>query len=184
MHSKISGIDLFCGVGGLTKGLQQAGMKIELGVDLDPNCQFAYEHNCKSKFVLSKVECIPSQELINSYSQNSVKLLAGCAPCQPFSLYHQKAGASDSRWGLLRHFQNHIEQIAPDLVTMENVPKLGEQRIFKNFLRSLEKQGYYTSFQIVECLSMGFLKHERDWFFSPRNLGQSNLLEADSGAGQ
>ena len=56
--NKLIAIDLFCGVGGLTKGLEQAGINVVAGLDFEPSCQYAYEKNahhhwssekCKSK---------------------------------------------------------------------------------------------------------------------------------------
>ena len=38
-------VDLFCGVGGLTRGLLDAGLNVVAGFDIDPTCQFTYEHN-------------------------------------------------------------------------------------------------------------------------------------------
>lgn len=38
-------IDLFCGVGGLTKGLEQAGINVVAGIDFEASCQYAYEEN-------------------------------------------------------------------------------------------------------------------------------------------
>ena len=43
-------IDLFCGVGGLTKGLEQAGINVVAGIDFEPSCQYAYEENNNSVF--------------------------------------------------------------------------------------------------------------------------------------
>ena len=38
-------VDLFCGVGGLTRGLLDAGLNVIAGFDVDPTCQFTYENN-------------------------------------------------------------------------------------------------------------------------------------------
>ena len=38
-------IDLFCGIGGLTHGLQQSGIKVVAGIDSDTSCKYAYEKN-------------------------------------------------------------------------------------------------------------------------------------------
>ena len=38
-------VDLFCGVGGLTRGLLNAGLDVIAGFDIDPTCQYTYEHN-------------------------------------------------------------------------------------------------------------------------------------------
>jgi site-specific DNA-cytosine methylase len=49
--SKISAVDLFCGVGGLTKGLEKAGIDVKLGIDIDPACEYPYSAN-NSRFLL------------------------------------------------------------------------------------------------------------------------------------
>ena len=44
-------VDLFCGVGGLTCGLKQAGLDVVAGYDIDENCRYPYEHNNNSTFI-------------------------------------------------------------------------------------------------------------------------------------
>ena len=43
-------VDLFCGLGGLTHGLERGGIRVTAGVDLDPTCRFAYENNNSATF--------------------------------------------------------------------------------------------------------------------------------------
>ncbi len=38
-------VDLFCGIGGLTRGLINSGLNVIAGYDIDPTCQYTYEHN-------------------------------------------------------------------------------------------------------------------------------------------
>ena len=47
----INALDLFCGVGGLTYGVQNAGINVVAGFDFEKSCQFAYEKNNNSKFI-------------------------------------------------------------------------------------------------------------------------------------
>lgn len=35
-------VDLFCGIGGLTRGLINSGLDVVAGFDNDPTCEFAY----------------------------------------------------------------------------------------------------------------------------------------------
>lgn len=48
---KINAIDLFCGVGGLTAGLQKAGINVIAGIDIESKCKFPYEKNNNAKFI-------------------------------------------------------------------------------------------------------------------------------------
>src|SRR5262245_24666649 len=94
-HVPIRAIDLFCGIGGLTRGLEQAGIDVSVGVDIDPACEYAYTANNRARFLLRSVADLKASDL--SSADGSVKLLAGCAPCQPFSTYHWKSDSSDDR---------------------------------------------------------------------------------------
>ena len=52
---KTSAIDLFCGIGGLSYGLQKAGISVVAGLDLDESSQFAYKENVKADFILKDI---------------------------------------------------------------------------------------------------------------------------------
>ena len=60
--ASIQGIDLFCGAGGLTRGLEAAGISVGLGVDIDPACEYPYSANNRASFLLKSVEEITSAE--------------------------------------------------------------------------------------------------------------------------
>ena len=131
---KIYAVDLFCGVGGLTNGLEKAGIDVRLGVDIDPACEFPFTANNKAKFLLKSIEKLGADDLTEYFPEKGIRLLAGCAPCQTFSTYNQKANPTDKRWWLLDEFSRLVHSINPELVTMENVPKLQKQIVFKNFV--------------------------------------------------
>ena len=153
--SHICAIDLFCGAGGLTNGLKKAGIDVKLGVDVDPECEYAYSVNNKTKFLLESVENINGDTLDQYFDEGEPRLLAGCAPCQTFSTYNQKATSDDDRWWLLSHFGRLVHETCPDYVTMENVPGLIEKDVFIQFVSSLEDQGYFVSYEVVDCAKYG-----------------------------
>ena len=180
MPNNIKAVDLFCGIGGLTKGLQSSGIEVTAGVDIDPACQYPFEYNCGAQFHQMKVE-----KLTEGFFENALKgakhtLIAGCAPCQPFSTYQQKLGSEDSRWGLLRHFGNKIKKVRPTFVTMENVPGLADQDVFKSFVRALERLGYSVSWQSVDCSKYGVPQTRERLVLLASQLGPINLLPGRS----
>lgn len=151
----IDAVDLFCGGGGLTCGLQQAGINVRMGVDFDGRCKYAYEYNNKATFLESSVRAVKGEHLISSYREGAVKLLAGCAPCQTFSKYNQKVSHRDGRWTLLSQFKRLVEEIRPELVTMENVPALAETGVFRKFVEKLKDLNYHYDFKIIKCNEYG-----------------------------
>lgn len=153
----IEAVDLFCGVGGLTAGLLKAGVKVKAGYDIEPQCQFGYEYNNKNaKFILKDVAEVTKEEIDSLYSKGAIRLLAGCAPCQPFSTYNQgKDTRLDKKWPLLYHFSRLIEEVRPELVTMENVPDVVKHEVYHDFVAKLEALGYTVSAQRVDCVQYG-----------------------------
>lgn len=126
-------IDLFCGIGGLTKGLSLAGIDVLAGFDIDESCQFAYEANNAAEFICEDVTNIEGAELNQMYPDNVVRALVGCAPCQPFSRYssrYRKEGHTDNKWRLLYSFERLVRETLPDIVSMENVPNLIHENVF------------------------------------------------------
>ncbi|MEM1221524.1 MAG: DNA cytosine methyltransferase [Verrucomicrobiota bacterium] len=157
MKREISAIDLFCGVGGLTCGLKMAGIDVPVGYDIADECRYAYEKNNKgSRFISKDVSKVTAQELQQIWSKKQYRLLAGCAPCQPFSTYRQSNGLQqDRRYFLLDEFARLVDESRPELVTMENVPNLEKREIFQEFVHKLRDIGYYTQHLIFECDQFG-----------------------------
>lgn len=156
LSKNIVAVDLFCGVGGLTHGLSRAGINVIMGVDNDPSCRFPYEKNNSAKFILKPIEDLNPREITSAWGKDKFRLLAGCAPCQPFSKYSQAWDpSSDDRWPLLLEFSRLIKKTKPDFVTMENVPELSRQSIFKDFLNVLKKENFNVHWEVINCQDIG-----------------------------
>lgn len=155
MTTQIHAIDLFCGVGGLTHGLINAGITVTHGVDIDPACEYPYTQNNQAEFHLQDVATLEGAQLSKWFQNAPLTLLAGCAPCQPFSTYSRanrdKRNSTD--WQLVEHFGRLIKATQPDFVTMENVPQLANHNVFQAFLANLD--GYHVSWNVVELTKIG-----------------------------
>lgn len=173
---KIYAIDLFCGAGGLTHGLVKAGIDVRLGVDIDPACEYPYTANNDTVFLLKPVEELEASDLELHYGEHGIRLLAGCAPCQTFSTYNQKATESDERWWLLRQFSRLVNELSPELVTMENVPRLSEQNVFDEFVDNLEGNGYVIACAVVNCAEYGVPQQRNRLVLLASKLGPLSLL--------
>jgi len=173
---KIYAVDIFCGAGGLTHGLIKSGVDVRLGVDIDPACEYPYTENNPSAFLLESVDDLSGKDIIKYYRKNGIKLLAGCAPCQTFSRYNQKATEADTRWWLLLQFSRLVKEVKPDLVTMENVPGLMEQNVFEQFLEDLKKLNYSITYSVVNCADYGVPQHRNRLVLIASRFGKIKLL--------
>lgn len=148
-------VDLFCGAGGLAYGLKAAGMEIAAGVDLDPACRHPFEANTGGRFEESSVSDLKSETVSGWFVGADIRVLAGCAPCQPFSTYSQTRKTPDSRWELLRSFLRLAVDLKPEIVTMENVRGLAAKPIWSEFVSGLQAVGYSVVWDEVRCEDFG-----------------------------
>ncbi len=176
----IAAVDLFCGAGGLTCGLQQAGIDVIAGIDFDGNCRYAFEHNNHALFIESPIEEISHEQLDAFYPMNTIKVLMGCAPCQPFSTHANKVRKAnekkDDRWFLLNHFSRLIKESHPEIISMENVPMLSKQDIFQDFLDTLTFNGYYYDWKIVHCPQYGIPQNRHRLVLLASQYGEIHLI--------
>jgi DNA (cytosine-5)-methyltransferase 1 len=176
---KIEAVDLFCGAGGLSFGLLKSGICVKAGVDFDPACQFPFEKNNKAKFIESDISLIDGK-LINKFftSAESVKILAGCAPCQPFSKYRQGENTRvDKKWKLLYEFSRLVQESKPNIVTMENVPELEGHAVFHDFVKGLVESKYSVSYSIVNCLEYGIPQSRKRLVLLASKYGPISLMK-------
>lgn len=181
-NDSVAVVDLFCGAGGLAYGLKQAGLHVAAGVDLDPSCRFPLENNTGAKFVCKDVSEVTPDDVIGWFGDASIRVLAGCAPCQPFSTYSQSRKSEDSRWNLLREFKRLAISIRPEIVTMENVPGLANQEIWKEFVEALEAENYKVSWREVICTDFGVPQNRRRLVLMASQFGQIELNKPDENA--
>jgi DNA (cytosine-5)-methyltransferase 1 len=180
--SRISAVDLFCGVGGLTHGLSQSEIDVRLGVDIDPVSQHPFEKNNAAAFLLADVATVSPETILQSFVPGTTTLLAGCAPCQPFSTYSQKAkragkarqdrGGKDD-WKLVERFGELVQEVQPDLVTMENVPPLLRAPVYERLLQHLE--GYWVDAQVIDCRTIGLPQTRKRLVLVASRLGPIQL---------
>jgi DNA (cytosine-5)-methyltransferase 1 len=171
----IVAVDLFCGVGGLTHGLQNSGIDVVAGYDIDEHCRLPYEVNNNAKFYNKSITELEASEVQEHYAKSKVSVLAGCAPCQPFSTYMQ-GRPKDERWRLLSHFSRLASELKPDVITMENVSELIKQDIFFDFTESLKAQGYQVWYEVVYCPDYGVAQKRKRLVLLASRLGSISLL--------
>lgn len=176
----INAVDLFCGIGGLTRGLLDSGINVVAGVDIEKKCKVTYEHNNGVPFITKDIKEFSGEELSSLYPQNTdIHVLAGCAPCQPFSSYSYRYKGSDSttnKMDLLNYFGRLIESTLPEIVSMENVPQLSKEPIFKDFLKTLRDCNYNVSWHLVYAPSYGVPQNRKRLVLLASHIGKIDII--------
>ncbi len=170
-------VDLFCGIGGLTHGFIKEGFTVVAGIDNDPTCRYGYEANNSSEFKEKDIMQVTSDDLMEYYGQDAgVKILVGCAPCQPYSkLNLKKPGKNEFR--PLEKFAQLILEVKPEIVSMENVKDLIKYPVFKKFKDILQKNGYKVSHQIVDTSDYGVPQYRKRLVLLASRLGEIELVK-------
>jgi DNA (cytosine-5)-methyltransferase 1 len=172
-------VDLFCGIGGLSYGLKQAGLSVVAGFDFDESCRFSYETNNNAKFIHKDIVQVEAQEINKYFSDTDIKVLVGCAPCQPFSSYNYKLKNSENKWGLLYEFARLVKEVQPDIVSMENVPQLlkfKQAPVLQDFILNLQQLGYHVDYKIVYAPDYGIAQSRKRLILLASKLGKINLI--------
>lgn len=169
-------VDLFCGAGGLSHGFRQRGFQVDAGVDIDEGCRYAFERNNGAPFIRRDVAALNGHEVNALFTPGRPRILIGCAPCQPFSTYNQKK--EDPKWHLLRQFGNLINEVRPDVLSMENVPRLlafKDGAVFNEFVNKLLDAGYHVVWEVLYGPDFGLPQTRSRLVLLASRLGPINL---------
>lgn len=172
-------VDLFCGIGGLTKGLSNVGLNVIDGFDIDKTCEYTYSQNNTASFHCENIRDMTGEEIIKCYDDDVTRILVGCAPCQPFSTMRFKlkdANTEDEKYNLLLEFARMIKRVKPTIVSMENVPQIIKTNVYTKFYNTLIDMGYYISPSIVFCPDYGISQTRRRFVLLASTLGNIDLL--------
>ena len=160
MGKNIVAVDLFCGAGGLTRGLLDAGIQVKKGYDIDEKLKETYEkNNVGVDYHCVDVHEVKGESLLKDLDlENNYFLLAGCAPCQPFSSINKSKNQKDIRKNLLVEFGRLVEETQPDFIIVENVPGLKNNKgkyILQQFERVLKKLQYHYIYDALNAKDFG-----------------------------
>lgn len=173
-------VDLFCGIGGLTRGLINSGLNVIAGFDIDPTCQYTYEHNNNNiEYHIQNVRDLNGDDIDELYDNDAIRILVGCAPCQPFSQMRFKLGeanARDEKYNLLLEYGRLIEEVHPTIISMENVPQIQDTNIFTQFLEILDRNGYQHDYRVIYCPDYGIPQTRRRFVLVGSTLGPINII--------
>lgn len=164
---QLSAVDLFAGCGGLTYGLQIAGFLVKGAVEIDSVAAATYQINHPNVAMLTqdirKVE--PNHWMTQiGLRQGELDLLAGCPPCQGFSVLRTRNGARrvrDKQNRLILELLRFIPVFLPRTIMLENVPGLKDRSIFKTFCDELKRFGYFVLWRVEDARFHGVPQRRR-----------------------
>lgn len=176
---KIAAIDLFCGIGGITHGFVRQGIPVIAGYDNDPSCKYAYETNNNAQFICADISTITPENIASLFPKDTIRIIIGCAPCQPYSTYSYKYKKdNDPRYEMLSHFSNIINEIQPEIVSMENVPDLCKKDYpqYIDFIQTLKKNKYSIFEKVINCAEYGVPQSRKRLVVIASKFGKIDLI--------
>ena len=163
-------VDLFCGMGGLSLGLEMAGFQLALGLDIHrPSIEtFRYSH-LKAVAILGDIQRVLSLEKSNEDSllcralsqvigARELDLLAAGIPCQGFSLANKKRSILDKRNYLFVYFVEATKTLKPKYVLIENVTGLvayNNGSFVNDIKQALSEIGYHVEHRVLNAADYG-----------------------------
>ncbi|MEL7739068.1 DNA cytosine methyltransferase [Citromicrobium bathyomarinum] len=168
-------LDLFCGAGGLSRGLADAGLSVVGAVDSWEPAIRSYRENFEHQVWQADVGKLNAAELSKMGLAGPIDLVVGGPPCQGFSI--QRIGAdTDGRNDLIGSFARTVISLHPKLFIMENVPGLlghrGREHL-RRFEALLAHAGYETTQRILDASDFGVPQMRKRVFVVgwPKSIG-------------
>ena len=154
--------DFFSGCGGASKGFQDSGFNILLGIDINGTAANTFKSNFPQANFINKdireITFLETDKIIERRKGRRL-LFCGCAPCQPFSKQNRQKKENDNRIHLLIEFQRFVEHYLPDYVFVENVPGMQTFKIegspLEMFLSALKENGYQYECKVISAADYG-----------------------------
>jgi len=115
-------LDLFCGCGGMSKGLTDAGLNVIAGIDIWNKAVESYNKNFHHKAYCADLTQLPPEQFNELYNKENkpVDVLVGGPPCQSFSIAG-KRDKNDPRNALFMEYVKYLDYFKPKAFLMENV---------------------------------------------------------------
>lgn len=162
LKEHLKAIDFFCSGGGMSLGLQEAGIKVVAGIDFDPECKATYEANIKgAKYILADVANLNEEDItkeVNIKKNDDSLIMIGCSPCQYWTIIRTSKKKSEKSKNLLHEFYRFVKYYNPGYVVVENVPGImnkKEESGLDKFVEALVKQGYKVHYEVVDLNNYG-----------------------------
>ena len=146
--TKFKVVELFAGCGGLALGMEHAGLKCELLVEIDKKAAETLKTNRPKWNVVA-------DDIANvDFTKIKADVVAGGFPCQAFSYAGKRMGFEDTRGTLFFEFARAVKEINPKVVLGENVKGLEKHdngRTLTTMLEVLDELGYRVAYKVLRA---------------------------------
>ncbi|MDH4468418.1 MAG: DNA cytosine methyltransferase [Bacteriovoracaceae bacterium] len=152
-------VDLFCGAGGFSAGLEKSGMECLLGIDFDKHAINTFKANHpKAIGYQTDIKSLTRAKLMSllnaqGHKSGTVDVVVGGPPCQGFSTVG-RGESSDARNHLFAYFVQVVKWLEPKIVIFENVTGLlagKNEKVLHSIFQEFEKLGYAMHAQILDA---------------------------------
>lgn len=193
LDEKPIAIDLFCGAGGLTSGLEMAGFDVCLGVEHSLDAYYVYTLNHRRTPVIlqdireiNKISPFLKKMRLN---RKNIDLVAGGPPCQGFSIANKKTrNNKNNKNKLVNEFVRIVKEIQPNAFLMENVVGLksvDSGDTFNSLISKFEKLKYEVDDYKFNAVKFGVPQTRERVFIVGTKTGefkQPNPTHSDNGS--
>jgi DNA (cytosine-5)-methyltransferase 1 len=175
---KPKAFDIFCGCGGTTQGLRDAGFCVVGGIECDELAVQTFRANHKRVKVWDEdIRDLDPVDVLKclGIKRGELDLMAGCPPCQAFSALRRLNGRrrvrdKDSK-DLVFEYLRFVDGLFPKVVLVENVPRLLDDYRFTKVRRQLRKLGYEGQPSIFNAADFGVPQRRRRMVFIASRIG-------------
>ncbi|MGA0198196.1 MAG: DNA cytosine methyltransferase, partial [Prochlorotrichaceae cyanobacterium] len=163
-------IDLFCGCGGFSTGLLDAGMKVVSGFDIDRRAIEVYNYNHQyrgAKGFQKDLSQLSGKDILSLSNLDSVDMIVGGVPCQAFSIVGKREGINDPRGKLIFDFIRLLDELRPAAFILENVPnlkKVSKGEIFELLISEFQNLGYIVKYDVLSAADYGVAQNRKRIF--------------------
>ena len=173
-------VDIFCGCGGMSWGLQKEGIQILLGIDSDPKYVQSFRANFGNQQTLEQdIRKLSGKKVLNDLGlqRGELDLLVGGPPCQGFSKntpVGQRKGESDNNL-LIREYLRFADDLLPKNLIIENVAEMrngfgGQYTV--EILDALDSRGYEVLDHVFDASDYGLPQRRKRAFFIASREGR------------
>lgn len=179
MHQRsLTAIDLFCGAGGLSEGLRQAGFDVRAGSDFNEAAGATFERtHGNANFLGGPIQGLTVNDFLSASKLRvgELDVLTGGPPCQAYSVYNHKRGMNDARSTLFREYLRIVEGLMPRWVVMENVTGItsaGNGAALRAIVEGFTSLGYRIEWRVLRAEEYGVPQERRRFVFMGNRTGE------------